>query len=112
MVITMAFAVIGGEASDDSEGHRDDHGSELTTRLLWRGPSSLPPKLLVTLPVPLAIRLVEDAVPVAGEYLVEAGLGRVEVVLIALVEEGIVWVVHVVTSNPSHYDGNETAKDR
>merc|ERR1719180_8664 len=101
-----------GEASNDGEGHRDDHGSKLTAGLLWRGPTSLAPKLLVALPVPLAVRLVEDAVAVAGEYLVEARLGWVEVLLVALVQEGVVRVVHVVASNPSHYDRNETAKDR
>ena len=50
--------------------------------------------------------------PVAGEYFVEARLGRVIVVLVVLVEERIVRIVHVISSNPSHYDGNETAKDR
>merc|ERR1719180_344925 len=86
-----------GKASDDSKGHRDDHGSKLTSGLFWRGPTSFPPELLVALPVPLAVRLVEDAVPVAGEYLVEARLGWVEVLLVALVEERIVRIVHVVT---------------
>merc|ERR1719180_330504 len=79
----------GGEASNDGEGHRDDHGSELTAGLLWSGPTSFAPELFVSLPVPLAVRLVEDAVPVAGEYLVEARLGWVEVLLVALVEERI-----------------------
>ena len=39
----------GGEATDDSKGHGDDHGSKLTTGLFWRRPASLPPELLCSM---------------------------------------------------------------
>ena len=101
----------GGETTDDGEGHGDHHGSELPASLLGGGPAPLAPELLVALPVPLLVSLVEDAVPVPGEDLVEAGLGRVVVVLVAAVQEGVVRIVHVVGGDARHDDRDQAAKN-